>query len=112
MPPSNSRPIQMTARRKLSGLDCIIKLSVPGKIGYEKSLVLRKKLIQEAVQHVVGHHTDHRKGLALVMNDSGRRLVHVEGLAQCYIFFNRRIERSTFGLRADFVHVRGGKDGR
>src|ERR1700676_1796750 len=89
---------KMMARRRLSGLDCIMS--------EERALLLRCELVQKVAQDLVAHYAGIREGLAFGMENGGGCLVHVVEVTESHIFLNGSIDRAGFNDGADLDHFR------
>src|SRR6266404_1956916 len=76
---------------------------------FQPMLSLRKQLVEELVQHVVGNDANYWISLSLEMNDGGGGRSHIVALAERDVFIDDRIQRGALGLRADFDHLRWGE---
>src|SRR5260370_32321023 len=93
MPPRTRRPIQLVARRRFSGLDCIIR-----------NAELLTELVQEITKNLVTHYAGIRKRLAFCVEYCGGRLIHVVEFADRHIFLNSSLEWSTLTQRTYLGH--------
>src|ERR1700674_1856044 len=93
MPPRTRRPIQIIARRRLSGLDCIMGASVFAQ------------LVEEIAKDFVAHDTRVWKRLAFCVKYRRWRLIHVIELTKCDVFLDCHIERAALYQRADLDHL-------
>src|ERR1700730_1552281 len=100
MPPSTKRPTQITVRRRLSGLDCIIR-----------SAELLAELIQEIAKDFVAHYAGIRKRLALGMKDCRRGLIDIVQATQRHVLLNGNVERAALYERANLGYFSGREHG-
>src|ERR1700733_10087683 len=103
MPPRRRRPIQMIARRRFHGLDCIMLRFLANSLAATLVLLvgvwlllLAQQLIQKLAQRVVAHRAGVRISLPLGMENRRRRLIHAVYLPQLHVFIDEGIEGSAF----------------
>src|ERR1700674_91612 len=104
IPPRTRRPIQMIARRRLKGLDCIMFDSC-----YLSGLTLSlaEKLVEKLLEDFVAHDTGIGVGLTLAMKHRRWRLIDVVHLAEREILIDCRVKCSALDERANLGQVCG-----
>src|SRR6266581_6034144 len=103
------RPIQMIARRRLNGLDCIIFVVY---LVCKPKLLLTERLIEELLENIVAHDTGNRIGLAFAMENGRGRLIDAIRLTEGVILVDQGIERATLHESADLGRFRRGENRR
>src|SRR6266705_2340926 len=109
IPARTRRPIQMIARRRLNGLDCIIILILMRSVRKPR-LLLTEQLIEKLLENIVAHDTGIRIGLAFAMENGRGRLIDAIRLTEGVIPVDQGIERATLHETADLGHFRRGEN--
>src|SRR6266516_4483447 len=111
IPARTRRPIQMIARRRLNGLDCIIILILMRSVRKPR-LLLTEQLIEKLLENIVAHDTGIRIGLAFAMENGRGRLIDAIRLTEGVILVDQGVERAALNERADLGYFRSGKNRR